>query len=173
MIITLRSLTKFSQRNAGLDRRGGNAFQNSVVLLICPDIGIFHTTKLFLDGLLLFSGSLDFLLGNHPQGIALFPKAKVRIVLSKQKTILRPAGHHSIGLFVFLCHQVINQNPDIGLGTIQYKGHFPLNLLYRVDSCHKSLYRRLLIAGGAVHLSCKIQAGNLLRFQGIIQFQRI
>ena len=82
------------------------------------------------------------------------------------EAVLRPGGHHPVGLVGTLGHQVIDEHPDVPVSPGEDEGLFPLQLQRRVDAGDEALGGGLLITGGAVELSRPVQAGDFFALQG-------
>ena len=66
---------------------------------------------------------------------------------------------------ILLSYQVIDQNTDICLGTIQ-NHRFPSQYLHScVYACHKALYGCFLITGASIKLTAAEQSFNCLKLQ--------
>ena len=72
-----------------------------------------------------------------------------------------------------LRHEVINQNTDIGLRTVQNKRLFLLNLPCGVDSGNQTLGRCLFVTRASVNLSGCKESRNLLELKTRSQLSRI
>ena len=116
---------------------------------------------------------IRFAIRNKADGVADGAQAFIRVVLPVEQAILAAGGHHAVGLVGALGHQVVNQRADVSVLAVQDEGTFPFQLPRRVHAGDKALHRRLLITGGTVELSRSVEARNLLRFQGRIQFRRV
>ena len=139
--------------------------QEGIAFLCGAHEAVPESLCLFPDQPLLFFRFLPLRIGNQTYLMADFPEPQIRIVLPQQQTVLGPAGHHTIGLEALLRHQIINQHANIGLRTIQYHRLSAQALHGRIDACHQSLYRSLLIAAGAVELPAGKETVNVLEFQ--------
>ena len=93
----------------------------------------------------------------------------VSIILTQQQTEFRTAGHHSVRFSGAFVYDIINENADIPIGTLQYNGFFPLNVMHCIDAADETLCRRFFIAAGTVELARGKQTGKILEFQR--QFQ--
>lgn len=89
-------------------------------------------------------------------------QARISIVLAVEQAILRPGGHHPVGLLGSLGDQVINENANIAIGALENERLPPLHLKCRIGAGYEALHRRLLIARRAVELSRAVEAGNFL-----------
>ena len=89
----------------------------------------------------------------------------VGVVLPVDEAVLRPGGHHAVGLLRALGHKVVDEHADVPVPPGEDEGFLPLDLQRGVDARHKALRRRLLIAGGAVELPRAVQAGDLFALQ--------
>ena len=74
---------------------------------------------------------------------------------------------------IFLGHQVIDQNANVRLGTVQDQHFLSKYLLRRIDSCHQTLSGRFLISGTSVELTAGKQPMDRLEFQRRIELLRI
>ncbi len=83
-----------------------------------------------------------------------------------EEAVLRPGGHHPVGLVGALGHQVVDEHPDVPLFPAEDQ-RFPAQELQRgVDARHRALDGGLLIAGGAVELPRPVEAGDFFVLQG-------
>ena len=92
-------------------------------------------------------------------------KSEVRIVLAKEQTIFCSRCHHTVRLMVLFRDKIIDQNPDIRLGTVEDDRFFSQHFARRIDTRHKALYRRFLITGASVKLTAAEQSPDRLKFQ--------
>ena len=81
--------------------------------------------------------------------------------------MLGPRGEHPVGLVRPLRHQIVDQHPDIGLGTSQHDRLGAPELLHGVDPGHETLCGRFLVARRAVDLPRKEQPLDVLRLQTV------
>ena len=71
--------------------------------------------------------------------------------------MLRPGGHHPVGLIHALGGQVVGQHADVGHVPGENHRGFALQGQGRVHACHQALACGLLIAAGAVDLPGEVQ----------------
>ena len=111
------------------------------------------------------------------RGKAQFPRAlgeaKIRIVLAKQDTILRPRSKHAIGFIHALRDQIIYQNTYIRLITTENERFLIMTLKMSIDPGHDTLSSRFLISGRTIDLSRQKEVFNLLQFKVGFQLCRI
>ena len=93
-------------------------------------------------------------------------KSEIRVVLTQEQTVLRSRCHHAVWLMIFLCHKIIDKDPDIRLGTIKNHRALLLKLPRRVHTGHKALNGCLLISGASVKLAAGEQSVNIFKLQG-------
>ena len=113
------------------------------------------------------------LIWNKADFVSDVAQALVCVILPVEQAILAARGHHAVGFVGALGHQVVNQCPDVPVLAVQDEGTLPLEFPRRVHTGDKALYRRLLIAGGAVELSRSVEARDLFRFQRRIKLRRV
>ena len=94
-------------------------------------------------------------------------QSKGSVVLSQKKAMLGPGGEHSIRLMGAFGDKVIDHNADIGFMPLEDQGVFVEEAQGGVHSSHKSLRGSFFISGGPIDLSGKIEAFDLLGFQGV------
>ena len=82
----------------------------------------------------------------------------VCIILTEEYPVFGAGSHHTIGFLRPLGHQIIDQNTDIGLGTVKDHRFSSQYFHRRIDSGHQSLGRRLFVTGRSVDLSCRKKA---------------
>ena len=96
-------------------------------------------------------------------------KPKICIILSENKPVLSSGSHHSIRLMAFLCNKIINKNPYISLGTVNYNSFFSLQFSCGINSRDQPLSRRFFISGTSIKLSAAEKSFNYLKFQCTFQ----
>ena len=87
------------------------------IFLVLPgrsDPNILKSSDLILDHLFLFADMVVLLLTDETDPVSVLAQTKVRVVLPEQQSVLGAGGHHSVGLSVVLCHQIVDQYADIG-----------------------------------------------------------
>src|SRR5699024_10584830 len=84
-----------------------------------------------------------------------------------------PGSHHSVWFMALFCNQIIDENTDISLRTVQNELFPTKNLLRRIDARHKPLCRSLLISGASVKLSGTVEPFHLPKFQRRIKLSCI
>ena len=57
--------------------------------------------------------------GHQPHAAPVSGQAAVGVVLPVDEPVLRPGGHHAVGLIGALGHQVVNEDPDVALFPAQ------------------------------------------------------
>ena len=74
---------------------------------------------------------------------------------------------------VLFGHQIIDENADISLGTVQNHLLSAKDFHRSIYTCHKALYSCFLITGASVKLTACKQAADLLKLQCRLKLQRI
>ena len=126
------------------------------VLLVLPgrsDPYALQSLDLLIDHLFLAADMVILLLTDQADPVPVFPKAQVRVVLAKEKPVLRAGRHHAVRLPVVLRDKVIDQDADIGFGPLEDKRLSSQYLHRGVDPCHQSLCRCLFISAAPVELA--------------------
>ena len=100
-------------------------------------------------------------------------QALIGVVLPQHQPVLGAAGHHAVRLLGALGHQIVDEGADVAFAALEHQRLPAQQRQRRVDARHKALYRRLLIAGGAVELSRAVQPRHRFRLQRGLQRQRI
>ena len=90
-----------------------------------------------------------------------------------EQTVLAAGGHNAVWLFGALGHKVVDEGADVAVRTFQNQRLTAQQLQRRVDTRHKALHRRFLIAGGAVELPCTVEPGDLFCLQGELKLSRV
>jgi hypothetical protein len=98
-----------------------------------------------------------------------FGEARIGIVFAQLQAELGPAGEHAVRLSHALGHQVVHQHAQISLIACRCPGGFAPALQRGVDAGKQTLGCRLFIPGGAVDLTRKKQAVDLLRLKTVLQ----
>ena len=121
--------------------------------LVRSDRRLFQTGDLLLDGFF-FPDHVFILLIRHKADLMSDPaKSEVRIVLAKEQTIFCSRCHHTVRLMVLFRDKIIDQNPDIRLGTVKDHCTLLLQLSRRVDAGHEALNGSFLVSGASVKLA--------------------
>ena len=113
--------------------------------------------------------------GCEADGVGERCQAAVGVVLTQQDAVFRSRGKHAVGFIDTLHYEVVDEHADVRLVALQDE----LSCLWHVrcvlsccesgiDSRHESLSCRLLIACGAVHLSCEEQSSAEFRFERVV-----
>jgi hypothetical protein len=71
----------------------------------------------------------------------------IGIVLAQDQTVFGAGCHHAVGLCRAASDEIINQNADISLGTINNDRLLACQLAYGIDTGDQSLAGCFLIAG--------------------------
>ena len=87
--------------------------------------------------------------------------------------MLRPAGHHAVGLIRALDRQIVHHHADVSLCAVEYQWLFAERFLRGVDAGQQSLRGGFLIARGPVDLSGEIEARDVKGAHGGGYLQRI
>ncbi len=90
---------------------------------------------------------------------------QVRRVLAQQQAVLGARGVQSVRLSDVLGRQIIDQDADVGLVTLQDKAGATLDDAGGIDARDQPLRRRLLIAGGAIDLARQEESGGRIGLQ--------
>ena len=91
-------------------------------------------------------------------------EAKIGIVFAQQQAIFGTTGKHAIRLADAARCQIVNQHTDVGFMALRVPLLFLLRLPRRVQAGKQTLCTGFFVAGCAVDLARKIQAGNRLWF---------
>ena len=134
---------------------------------------MFQPLDFLFDGGVLLLHRPEPLLRHETDLIASPGQPLVGVVLPQHQPVFAAGSHDAVGLVGTLRHQIVDQGADVALRPGKDKGAFPFQLPGSVDTRHKALDRRLLIAGGAVELPCAVQSGHLLGLQGGQQGQGV
>ena len=129
--------------------------------------GVVDVCRLHGEGTAELADLLYPLLLLHPPLVALLcgkayvvtalGEACIGIVLAKQYSVLGTRGEHAVGLVHALRDKVVNEHAYVGLVAMQDELLLALEFQCRIDAGNKSLSCRLLVAGGAVDLSGKVE----------------
>ena len=139
--------------------------QKCLRLRICAYIRLFQTFYLCLNVFLLLKHLRISLVIYQTDLMADSAQTQIRIILTQKQTVLRTGSHHTVRLVIFLGYQIINQNANVRLGTIQ-NHRFPSQYLHScVYACHKALYGCFLITGASIKLTAAEQSFNCLKLQ--------
>src|SRR5882724_953956 len=92
-------------------------------------------------------------------------KSKFCAPVIKQQPVLRAAGEHPIGLVGPLRHEVVDQDADVTLVTLDHQGSGPPHTIYGIYAGNQPLSSRFLVAGRAVDLAGEKKASHPLRLQ--------
>ena len=92
-------------------------------------------------------------------------KTQIRVVLTQKQAVFRTRRHHPVRFMVFFGNQIVDQDTDICLGTVEDDRFFSQHFARRIDTRHKALYRRFLITGASVKLTAAEQSPDRLKFQ--------
>src|SRR5262249_19746828 len=79
--------------------------------------------------------------------------------------MLRSGREHAVRLQTSLGNQVVDQDADVPLVALEFKGTEPVCVARRSDSRDQTLRGGFLIAGSAVDLSGKKQSPHALCFE--------
>ena len=79
---------------------------------------MFQPIHLPLDLPVLFLHGVIALLGNEADLIADGRQPLVGVVLAAEQAVLRPGGHHAVGLVGPLRHQVVDEDADVALAAV-------------------------------------------------------
>ena len=142
------------------------SLQERLNLLVRTDIRLLETCDLRLNGLFFPKYILVLFIGYKTDLMSDPAKSEIRIVLTQEQTVLRSRCHHAVRLMIFLCHKIIDKDPDIRLGTIKNHRVLLLKLSRRVHTGHKALNGCLLISGASVKLAAGEQSVNIFKLQG-------
>lgn len=93
----------------------------------------------------------------------------VCVILTEEQAEFRAGCHHTVRLFAAFADEVVNENADITVGTLEDDGVFSLNIANSVDTAHKPLCGRFFVAGGAVELTSGKKTVIVLEFQRKLQ----
>ena len=127
---------------------------------------MLQAVALPLHVLIFFHHPLVPLVAHQTDGVAHMAQPLISVVLAVEEAVLGARCHHTVGFVGPLGHQVVNENADVALASVQDQGLPTQNLQGGVDTGHKALDGGLLIAGGAVELTSTVEAGHLLVLQG-------
>ena len=97
---------------------------------------------------------------------------QIGIVLAQHQAVLGPTSEHAVRLGATAGHEVVDHDPEVGLVAPQNKFRLALDLQRGVRPSDQPLPGGLLIAGGAIDLTRKIQPFDLLGFEGRAQLGR-
>ena len=97
---------------------------------------------------------------------------RIGIVLSQQYAVLGSRREHAVGFVHSLRYKIVDQHADVCLVALQHDRLLSLQAAVGVDARHKSLGGGLLIPGGAVYLTCKIQIVNEFGLQRVLQLNK-
>ena len=92
--------------------------------------------------------------------------------MTKQESIFSPRRKHAIRLPGILGNQIVNQDANIGLRSIENEWLIPTELQCCVDAGHDTLSRRFLITGCPVDLASVVQSCHEFGFQRAVQLAR-
>ena len=95
-------------------------------------------------------------IGNQAQFMALSHQTDHRIVFPKDQAVLRPGREHPVRLINTACHQIIDHDAHIGIGTIEDKRRSSLNSKGSINSRPEPLCGGFFITGGPIDLACQI-----------------
>ena len=148
-----RAAQNVAKRRARLQGRLAHALQKGVCLGR-GEVRVLKSRLFGLHGRLLLQKTRVTLLADKTDLISERRKALLGVVLAEEQTVFRARGHHAIGLVRTLGHQIVDQRADVASRTGKKHGGKPLDAARGVDARHKSLRGGLLVARGAVELSC-------------------
>ena len=97
---------------------------------------------------------------------------QIRVVLAQEQTILGAGSEHAVRLGRPFCHQVVNQDPDVGFVAPKDDGRFLPHPLHGVDSGHQALRPGFFVAGSSIDLPGQKQIPAHFRFQGWMELGR-
>ena len=137
------------------------------------DIFMVHTLDLLYDLTFFCLQILISFFGDQSHLITFLCQTQVCIVLTQKQTIFCPGCHHTVWFMVLLCYQVIDQNTDISLRTIEDQRLFSFDLHCCIDTGNESLCRRFFISAAAVELSAAEKSSDIFKFQRCIELSRI
>ena len=107
---------------------------------------MFHTLDLFFDQPFFRKNILILFLADQSDAVAFFAEPQIRVILTEQQTILGTACHHTVWLMVFFRYQIVDQNANIRLGTVEYQQFLTLDFQCRVDTRDQPLCGCLLVS---------------------------
>ena len=96
------------------------------------------------------------------------------IVLPKEKSVLCPRGEHPVGFASdTLGHEIVNQDPDIGLISTQPEGFSTAKAGNRVHAGHQALRCGLLVTGRPIDLTCQKEPRHPTSLERVTELERV
>ena len=130
-----------------------------------PDSDLFQALCFLSDHLFLVADIIILVLCDQTFPVTVFAQTQIRVVLPQQKSVFRAGGHHSVRLPIVFCHQVVDQDSDIGLRPLQNQRFPATDLIDGIDTCNQTLRRSLLISAAAVELTGAEESFHCLGLQ--------
>ena len=134
---------------------------------ICDSFNLVFNLFLFLLCLFIF------LITDQTDPMSVFSQPEVSIILAKQQSVFSPTRHHPIRLKCLLGTEIVYENSDISIRTIENQRFLSFYLHGRIDTRIKSLCRRLFITGASVKLSAGKKSVYFLEFKRRLQLNRV
>ncbi len=106
-------------------------------------------------------------------GMSPFSQSQVRIVFSEQQPVLRPRREHTVRLGNPLCHEVVNENTDVGLRPVDHHRLPPLHFQCSVDPGNDTLRSRFFVTRRPVDLPGVEEVCNGLRLKAVFELHGI
>ena len=142
-----------AKRCARLQGRLPHALQKAVCLGR-REVRVLQSRLFGLHGRLLLQKTRVPFLADKTDLVSERRQTLLGVVLAEEQTVFRARGHHAVGLVRPLGHQIVNQRADVASRTGKKHGGKPLDAARGVDARNQSLRGGLLVARGAVELSC-------------------
>ena len=138
-------------------------------MLSGPDVNLSDSGRLLLNLSSLLAESIISIFIDKSNLISDGSQTHIRVILPQNQPVLCPGRHHPIRFMILLRHQIVDENADICLRTIQNHRLLSLTFSRRIDAGDQPLSRRLLITGTSVKLSPAEKSADLLKLQGQLE----
>src|SRR2546425_742474 len=110
---------------------------------------------------------------DQAQLVAVGRETQIRIVLSKQQTVLGPRGEHAVGLERPLGHEVVHENRHVALGAIGDKRLASEHGAGGVHARPEPERRRFLVPGSAIDLPGEVETRHRTALERRSQLRRV
>ena len=165
VIAQLRPPDQIREGDAAAHRRGAVRLQHGVERLRRRDMGLLQAFELPLHCRVFLPHRPIALLAHQTDAPPDRAQTLVGVVLPVQQAVFAARGHHAVGFVGALGDQIVDQCADVAVAAAQHQRLLSAELQRRVHPRDEALYRRLLIAGGAVELPGPVEPGNLFALQ--------
>lgn len=89
--------------------------------------------------------------------------------MPQEEAILRAAREHPVGFFHTSGDQVVDQDPEIGLGAVDDEWILTLDGSRSVDAGNQPLGGGFLVSGRSVDLAGEVEPRDILGFEGRVK----